>query len=108
HQTSRKRLRVQADSRGAGGLVILEFPVRIPRHAFSPREAARAGDIWRVMQEVAVEGSTRCGWSPERYREAGIGFVVRTMTCVHDREAVFGEPVSARTWVSEFRRRLIN
>lgn len=87
--------------------MILEFPVQLPRHAFSPRNAARAGDVWRAFQEVATEGSTRCGWSPDRYHEAGVGFIVREMTAVHHRETAHGEALSARTWVRDFRRGLL-
>lgn len=80
------------------------FDVRLPRHAFGPREAARAGDLWRLLQEVAILGSIRRGWPPERYREEGCAFVVRAMTVVHHRETMFGEPLQARTWVTNFRR----
>lgn len=83
------------------------FPIRLPRHAFSPRNAARAGDLWRAFQEVATEGSTRCGWSPDRYHAAGVGFIVREMTAVHHRETGHGEPLTARTWVKDFRRGLL-
>ena len=57
---------------------------------------------------MAVEGSTRSGWPPARYREAGAGFIVRRMSVAHDREAVFGEPMEARTWVRPFRREMFS
>lgn len=81
--------------------------LHIPRHAFSLRERARAGDIWRACQEAAVLGSSAVGWPPLRYRAEGCAFVVRSMTCVHHTEAVYGEPVRARTWVRDFRRGLL-
>lgn len=81
-----------------------EFPLRIPRHAFSARDAARAGDVWRCFQEAAVEASTLAGWPPQRYRDEGAAFIVRSMTVRHLREAVYGERTRARTWVSRFRR----
>lgn len=80
----------------------------LPRHAFSVRDAARAGDVWRAFQEVAVEGSTRAGWPPLRYRSEGAAFVMRTMTVVHHREALYGEPLTARTWVRRFRREMLS
>lgn len=83
---------------------VWEFPLRMPRHAFSARDAARAGDVWRCFQEAAVEASTRAGWPPQRYRQTGSAFVVRTMTVRHVREAEYGERTRARTWVSRFRR----
>ncbi len=81
-----------------------EFPLLLPRHAFSVRDAARAGDVWRAFQEVAVEGSTQAGWPPLRYRAEGIAFVVRTMTVEHHLEVLYGEPLRAQTWVRRFRR----
>ena len=87
--------------------MILEFPVRLPRHAFSPRNAARAGDVWRALQEVATDGSTARGWPPARYRDEGIGFIVREMIVVHSRETAHGEPLVGRTWVKDFKRGLV-
>ncbi|MBW1877153.1 MAG: hypothetical protein JRJ84_02200 [Deltaproteobacteria bacterium] len=87
--------------------MIFEFPLHLPRNAFSARDAARAGDIWRAFQDVALLGSTACGWPPSRYREDGIAFVVRTMTARHFREARYGEQITARTCISEFRRGLL-
>lgn len=77
---------------------------RIPRHACSPRDACRAGDLWRLVQEVAVRDSTERGWPPSRYRAAGTGFVVRAITGIHHREAGYDEAIEAETWVGDLRR----
>jgi acyl-CoA thioesterase FadM len=84
--------------------VILETPVTLPRNAFTPRDAARAGDLWRAFQDVATDASARCGWPPSRYNALGVGFVVRTMTVAHRRETRHGERLRAQTWVKAFRR----
>lgn len=86
--------------------MIVHVPARIPRHAFSPRNAARAGDVWRLLQEIATDGSAARGWPPDRYAREGIGFVVRELTCVHHRETSHGEALQAETWVRDFRRGL--
>jgi len=83
---------------------LYEFPLRIPRQAFSARNAARAGDVWRAFQEVALEGSTRAGWPPQRYREGDTAFVVRSMLVVHHAEATYGEDLEAQTWIRRMRR----
>ena len=80
------------------------FRLMLSRHAFSPRDAARAGDIWRLFQDAAVLGSSRRGWGPERYEQAQAALIVREMTVVHHREARFGPPIGVRTWVSTFQR----
>ncbi len=85
---------------------MIEVDVMLPRSAFSPRETARAGDVWRLFQDVAVGGSTGAGWPPERYREEGVSFIVRSMAVLHHRETIYGEPLEGRTWPSRFRRGL--
>lgn len=81
-----------------------EATIGIPRHAAGPREVARAAELWRVFQEVAVQASTAAGWPPERYLAAGTSFVVYALTAVHRREVAYGERLQARTWVHDFRR----
>lgn len=83
---------------------VVRFPYVLPRTAFSPRDAARAGDVWRAFQDVAVEAATLRGWSPIRMRDVGSYWVVRGMTVVHDRETCFGEPIEGVSWVRRFRR----
>ncbi|MFW6049641.1 MAG: thioesterase family protein [Myxococcota bacterium] len=85
-----------------------EVPLMLPRNAFSARDAARAGDVWRACQDVAVEASILAGWGPPRYREMGSAFVVRSMRVVHHREPGYGERLVGRTWVSRFRRNTLS
>ncbi|MFO0685551.1 MAG: acyl-CoA thioesterase [Sandaracinus sp.] len=86
----------------------IETPVHLPRHAFSARDVARAGDVWRAFQEVAVEASTAAGWPPSRYRDENVAFIVRSMTVRHAREAVYGERLTGTTWVSRMRREMFS
>lgn len=83
---------------------MFELDVALPRHAFTPREVARAGDLWRAFQDVAVGGSSRAGWPPERYRAERVSFIVRSMVVVHHRETEFGEALTGATWPSGFKR----
>ena len=83
------------------------FELFVPRNAFSPRDTARAGDLWRVCQDAAVHGSARRGWTPRRYREEACGFLVRRMAVRHHAPLTFGDPVTANTWVSSFLRGMI-
>lgn len=85
----------------------VELSLHVPRHAFSVRERARAGDLWRAFQEAAVLGSSAVGWPPHRYRVEGCAFVVRRMVTVHDSELRYGEGLRATTWVRTFARGLI-
>jgi acyl-CoA thioesterase FadM len=81
-----------------------EFPYELPRNAFNARDAARAGDIWRALQDVAVGAAARAGWPPRRFREYGASFVVRSQTVVHRRETRFGAQLRGQSWVTRFRR----
>lgn len=83
------------------------FALRIPRHACSPRDRARAGDLWRLVQEATILQSAAAGWPPERYRVEGSGFVVREMTGIHLREAVYGEDLVGYSRVVETRRDIL-
>lgn len=83
---------------------MIEVEVWLPRSAFTPRETARAGDVWRLFQDVAVGGSTEAGWPPERYRAEGVSFIVRSMVVVHHAETIYGERLQGSTWPSRFRR----
>jgi len=83
---------------------IWEFPYELPRNAFNARDAARAGDIWRAFQDVAVGAAARAGWPPHRFRDYGAAFVVRSQTVVHHRETRFGVRLRGQSWVTRFRR----
>lgn len=83
------------------------FPLTLQRHAFGPRLVARAGDVWRGMQDVVVDQSSSVGWTPERYVQENTMFVVRTMTVRHEREVRIGENLVGRTWPSRDRRQML-
>ena len=86
---------------------MFETELILPRSAFSPRERARAGDVWRAFQDLAVGDSIAAGWPPERYRDEGVSFVVRSMRAVHHRETRYGERLVGRSWPSRFRRGML-
>jgi acyl-CoA thioester hydrolase len=86
---------------------VYRLPLLVPRHACSPRDHVRAGDVWRLVQEAAVAHSAAVGWPPSRYREVVGGWVVRELVGVHHRELHYGEALQAETWNSERRRELL-
>lgn len=57
------------------------------------------------MQEIAIEHSTAAGWPPERYREIGAGWVVRSHFIEYLRPAFAGDALGAHTWVPRFDQR---
>lgn len=83
------------------------FPVSLQRNSFSPRLSARAGDVWRAMQDVVVDQSADVGWSPARYEASGTMFVVRSMTVEHRRELRYEDALVGRTWPVRARREML-
>lgn len=87
---------------------IPHFPLTLPRNAFNVREVARAGDLWRACQDIAIDASTRAGWPPSRYVAERTAYVMRSMVCVHRRETSHGDTLRTQTWVSKIKRELIS
>lgn len=83
------------------------FPVVLQRNSFSPRLSARAGDVWRSMQDVVVDQSADVGWTPARYDTTNTMFVVRSMTLQHLRELRFEDKLVGRTWPVRARRDML-
>lgn len=83
------------------------FPVVLQRNSFSPRLSARAGDVWRAMQDVVVDQSADVGWTPARYEATATMFIVRSMTVTHSREVRFEDRLVGRTWPVRARRDML-
>ena len=86
---------------------VWEFELRLPRNAFTPREEARAGDLWRLCQDAATLASIQSAWPPARFRQEKVAFIVYRMTMVHEAATPYGAPILAKTWVSRLRRRTL-
>ena len=57
----------------------------------------------RWMQEAAIAHSSALGWSPEKYIEAGAGWVVRSHNIVYLKPAYEGDTIVIKTWVSDMK-----
>jgi len=56
------------------------------------------------MQSAAVAHSTALGWSGERYRQNGFGWVVRSHRIDYLQPAFAGDPVIVQTWVATLKK----
>ena len=56
------------------------------------------------MQSAAVAHSTAQGWPPERYRELGAGWVVRSHNIEYLQPAFSGDEIVVRTWVADLKK----
>ena len=86
---------------------VWHFPLTLPRNAFTSREVPRAGDVWRLCQDVATLASINSGWPPSRFRAEKVAFIVYKMTVLHEAETSYGAVLDTQTWVSRFRRRTL-
>jgi acyl-CoA thioesterase FadM len=86
---------------------VWEFPLILPRNAFTAREVPRAADVWRLCQDAATLASINSGWPASRFLDEGVAFIVYKMTVVHDAETPYGAVLDTKTWVSRFRRRTL-
>ncbi|HZV05392.1 MAG TPA: thioesterase family protein [Gemmataceae bacterium] len=60
-------------------------------------------NLVRYMQEAAIEASTALGFSPDWYQQHGVGWVVRRLSVRYFAPAVYGDEVTAATWLSGLR-----
>ncbi len=58
----------------------------------------------RWIQDAGVAHSSANGWTPERYEQAGIGWVAKSHFIDYVKPAFEGEQIVVRTWVAEFKR----
>ena len=58
----------------------------------------------RWMQDAAVAHSGAQGWTLERYREAGFGWVVRSHFIEYRVPAFVGDEVIVHTWVADMQK----
>jgi acyl-CoA thioester hydrolase len=55
----------------------------------------------RWTLKAAVAHSSQVGWPPERYRELGAGWVVRSHKITYKVPALPGDEVAIRTWIAD-------
>src|SRR5215469_10849112 len=60
-------------------------------------------NLVRYMQEAAIEASTDLGFSPDWYNQHGVGWVVRRLSVRSFAPALYGDEVTAATWLSGLR-----
>ena len=79
------------------------------RHVVSDEEIDGQGHVNNLeylkwMQTAAVSHSDAQGWTAQRYRETGTGWVARKHVIEYLQPAFAGEEIVVRTWVAGFRK----
>jgi acyl-CoA thioester hydrolase len=69
-------------------------------------EQGHVGNVHYVrwMQEAALAHSSAQGWTPQRYGDAGAGWVVRSHFIEYLQPAFEDEQVVVRTWVADLKK----
>lgn len=83
--------------------------IYLHRHTVSDHEIDGQGHANNVvyvkwMQDAAVAHSSAQGWTPERYRTAGLGWVARSHFIEYRAPAFAGDEILIRTWVADMQR----
>lgn len=58
----------------------------------------------RWMQDAAIAHSAAQGWPPQRYRETGAGWVVRSHQIEYLQPTFAGQAIEVITWVANFKK----
>jgi len=68
-------------------------------------ELGHAGNFHYIkwMQHAAVAHSNALGWSSQRYRDLGAGWVVRSHHITYLKPAFEGDSIVVRTWVANMK-----
>ncbi len=83
---------------------IYEYRLIVPDDAIDGQGHVNNLEYVRWMQEAAIAHSDTQGWSAERYRQIGAGWVVRSHKIEYLQAAFAGDQIVVRTWVSDFRK----
>ena len=84
------------------GLLCLRFA--FPAASEDLNEHVNNIEYVRMMQEVAIAHVEELGWPPERMREDGVTWVVRSHRIDYKKPCFAGERVALWTWVHDFQR----
>lgn len=83
---------------------VLEFVYVVGARDVDGQGHANNVQIVRWLQEAAVKHSDAQGWTAQRYREAGLTFVVRSHQIRYRESAWQDERLIIRTWISRIGR----
>lgn len=83
---------------------IFQHPLIVDEDAIDGQGHVNNLEYVRWMQEAAIAHSTAQGWSPDRYREIGSGWVVRSHKIEYRQPAFAGDQVTVYTWIANFQK----
>ncbi len=83
---------------------VFEYRLTVAEQAIDGQGHVNNLEYLRWMQEAAIAHSDAQGWSSERYRRFGAGWVVRSHKIEYLQAAFAGDQIVVYTWVADFRK----
>ncbi len=83
---------------------VFEHRFSVPASAIDGQGHVNNLEYLRWMQEAAVAHSDAQGWTAQRYRENGSGWVVRSHQIEYLKPAYEADQLVVFTWVADFRK----
>lgn len=83
---------------------IYEYPLTVTDEMIDGQGHVNNLEYVRWMQDAAVAHSNAQGWSSQRYRESGAGWVARSHKIEYLQASFAGESIVVYTWVHDMRK----
>lgn len=83
---------------------VFEYPVLASAHDLDGQGHVSNVKYVEWMQAAAVAHSDAQGWPPQRYRAAGVTWVIRSHYIRYLKPARAGDELLVLTWVADFRK----
>ena len=83
---------------------VFEYQLTVSDEAIDGQGHVNNLEYVRWMQQAAVAHSSAQGWTSERYRQLGAGWVVRSHKIEYLQAAFSGDQIVVYTWVSDMRK----
>ena len=83
---------------------IVEYHLTVTEDEIDGQGHVNNLEYLKWMQDAAVAHSAEQGWTTQRYRNLGSGWVARTHRIEYLQPAFAGENIVVKTWISNFKK----
>ena len=83
---------------------VYEFHLTVTEDEIDGQGHVNNLEYLKWMQDAAVAHSAEQGWTTQRYRNLGSGWVARTHRIEYLQPAFAGENIVVKTWISNFKK----
>ncbi len=83
---------------------IYEYRLTVEQNSIDEMNHASNLEYLRWTNKAAVAHSKHVGWTPERYRDFGFGFIVRTHNIKYRIPALLNDAITVHTWIASMEK----